>query len=293
MPADAIKAFVSYLSTERGLSKNTAASYALDLKGFAGFLAGRGRTLTVFDRDDIVAYLGRRKNEGCSAASISRLVSSIRGFCKYLVIERLIAEDPSEALRTPKKWERLPKALSVEDMEKVLAAEVKGSMFVRDGAMLELLYASGLRVSEVVAIKINDLDFEGGFLRVLGKGAKERVAPMNRRAAERIRSYLQELRPQLLKNRQSPYLFLTNRGAPMTRQRFWQSLKRFGKATGVSLTPHTLRHTFATHLLEGGADLRSLQKMLGHADIATTQIYTKVSGDRLRKVYTEHHPRAK
>lgn len=293
MPADAIKAFVSYLSTERGLSKNTAASYALDLKGFAGFLAGRGRTLTVFDRDDIVAYLGRRKNEGCSAASISRLVSSIRGFCKYLVIERLIAEDPSEALRTPKKWERLPKALSVEDMEKVLAAEVEGSMFVRDGAMLELLYASGLRVSEVVAIKINDLDFEGGFLRVLGKGAKERVAPMNRRAAERIRSYLQELRPQLLKNRQSPYLFLTNRGAPMTRQRFWQSLKRFGKATGVSLTPHTLRHTFATHLLEGGADLRSLQKMLGHADIATTQIYTKVSGDRLRKVYTEHHPRAK
>ena len=159
--------------------------------------------------------------------------------------------------------------------------------------MLELLYSSGLRVSEVVSIKINDLNFEGGFLRVMGKGSKERVVPMNRRAVEKIKKYMQGLRPDLLKNKQSPYLFLTSMGTPMTRQRFWQALKKFGIMAGVKLTPHSVRHSFATHLLEGGADLRSVQKMLGHADISTTQIYTKVTGDRIRKVYLEHHPRAK
>lgn len=292
MPADAIKAFVSYLSIERGLSRNTAASYALDLKAFAAFLEEQGKEITAFGRDDITAYIGKLKSEGYSTASVRRLISSVKGFCKYLIIERIIAEDPTEALRTPKQWDRLPKALSIDQMRALLEVELPGSTFLRDSAMLELLYASGLRVSEIVAIKINEVNFEAGFLRVFGKGAKERVVPMNRRAADRIRRYLEELRPRMLKNRQSPHLFITNRGMPMTRQRFWQALKGFGKAAGVTLTPHTLRHTFATHLLDGGADLRSVQKMLGHSDITTTQIYTKVSSDRLRKVYTKHHPRA-
>ena len=159
--------------------------------------------------------------------------------------------------------------------------------------MLELLYSSGLRVSEVIAIKFNDINFEGGFIRVIGKGSKERVVPMNRRASEKMKKYIQELRPLLLKNRQSPSLFLSNRGAPMTRQRFWQALKKFGDMAGIVITPHTIRHSFATHLLEGGADLRSVQKMLGHSDISTTQIYTKVSSERIKKVYNDHHPRAK
>ncbi len=285
--------FVAYLSGERGLSRNTVASYTLDLRSFGGFLSETGRDYASFTREDIVNFIGRLKDSGYSAASICRFISSIKGFCKYLVIEKLITDNPSETLRTPKQWERLPKALSIEDTTKVLEAEVKTGMFIRDAAMLELLYASGLRVSEVINIKINDVNFEGGFLRVMGKGSRERVVPLNQRAAEKIKSYMRELRSVLLGGRQSPYLFLTGRGKPMTRQRFWQALKSFGISANVKLTPHMLRHTFATHLLDGGADLRSVQKMLGHADIATTQIYTKVSSDRIKKVYLEHHPRAK
>jgi integrase/recombinase XerD len=155
------------------------------------------------------------------------------------------------------------------------------------------MYSSGLRVSEIISIKINDLNFEAGFLRVLGKGAKERIVPMNKRAANKIKKYMLELRPSLLKGRQSPFLYLTGRGMPMTRQRFWQALKKLGNLAGLKITPHSIRHSFATHLLDGGADLRSVQKMLGHADISTTQIYTKVSADRIRKAYLDHHPRAK
>jgi len=285
--------FIAYLSGERGLSRNTVASYSLDLRSFGGFLSETGRDYASFTREDIVNFIGRLKDSGYSAASICRFISSIKGFCKYLVIEKLITGNPSETLRTPRQWERLPKALSIEDTTKVLEAEVRTGMFVRDVAMLELLYASGLRVSEVITIKINDLNFEGGFLRVMGKGSRERVVPLNQRAAEKIKNYMHELRPVLLGGRQSPYMFLTGRGKPMTRQRFWQALKSFGISANVKLTPHMLRHSFATHLLDGGADLRSVQKMLGHADIATTQIYTKVSSDRIKKVYLEHHPRAK
>ena len=301
-----LNGFLSYLTVERGLSKNTVQSYYLDLKGFLGYLNARldsglhevaiGRTPNFFTRQDIVNYMGKLKDDKYSAASVCRFISSVKGFCRFLIIEKLIAEDPSENLKMPKQWERLPKALSVEDIKKLLSYEpsaMSHRLFIRDSAMLELLYSSGLRVSEVVSIKINDLNFEGGFLRVMGKGSKERVVPMNRRAMEKIKKYMRGLRPDLLKNKQSPYLFLTNMGTPMTRQRFWQALNKFGDMVGLELTPHAIRHSFATHLLEGGADLRSVQKMLGHADISTTQIYTKVTGDRIRKVYLEHHPRAK
>ncbi len=288
-----LEQFVAYLSTEKGLSANTVASYSLDLQSFGSFLSELGLDYTSFTRDDIVNYIGRLKDSGHSPASICRFISSIRGLCRYMVVEKIIDDNPSETLRTPRQWERLPKALSMEDTKRLLDAEVKSSMFVRDAAILELLYASGLRVSEVLTIKINDINFEGGFLRVMGKGSRERVVPMNHRASERIKKYMAELRPGLLNGRQSPYLFLTGRGKPMTRQRFWQALKSFAGSADLKLTPHMLRHSFATHLLDGGADLRSVQKMLGHSDIATTQIYTKVSSDRIKKVYQEHHPRAK
>jgi integrase/recombinase XerD len=242
--------------------------------------------------------MGKLKDDRRSMASVCRFVSSIKSFSKFLIIEKIIPEDPTETLRLPMQWERLPKALGMEDIKKLLDLDhepsiINAQLFIRDSAMLELMYSSGLRVSEIISIKVNDLNFEGGFLRVMGKGSKERVVPMNHRAVEKIKRYMQELRPDLLKNRQSPYLFLTNRGMPMTRQRFWQALKKFGDKVGLELTPHTIRHSFATHILEGGADLRSVQKMLGHADISTTQIYTKVTGDRIKKVYLEHHPRAK
>lgn len=288
-----LEQFVAYLSTEKGLSANTVVSYSLDLQSFGDFLSEIGLDYTSFSRDDIVNYIGRLKDSGHSSASTCRFISSIKGLCRYMVIEKIIDDNPSETLRTPRQWERLPKALSVEDTKRLLDTEVKSSMFVRDAAILELLYASGLRVSEVLTIKINDINFEGGFLRVMGKGSKERVVPMNHRASERIKKYLRELRPGLLNGRGSPYLFLTGRGKPMTRQRFWQALKSFAVSADLKLTPHMLRHSFATHLLDGGADLRSVQKMLGHSDIATTQIYTKVSSDRIKKVYQEHHPRAK
>ncbi|MEW6740800.1 MAG: site-specific tyrosine recombinase XerD [Nitrospirota bacterium] len=294
-----LKNFASYLSVERGLSKNTVDSYCMDLKGFSAFLSDKGNNIKSFTREDIVNYMGKLKDDRRSTASICRFISSIKSFSKFLIIEKIISEDPTETLRLPMQWERLPKALGMDDIKKLLNLDHEPSafslqpLFIRDSAMLELLYSSGLRVSEIISIKVNDLNFEGGFLRVMGKGSKERVVPMNHRAMEKIKKYTQELRPDLLKNRQSPYLFLTNRGMPMTRQRFWQALKKFGDMVGLKLTPHTIRHSFATHLLEGGADLRSVQKMLGHADISTTQIYTKVTGDRIKKVYLEHHPRAK
>ncbi len=288
-----LRSFISYLSIERGLSKNTVASYATDLKGFFGSLSESGRDPGSFTRQDIVNYLGRLKDTGYSTASICRFISSIKGFSRYLITEKIIFEDPTETLRSPKQWDRLPKALSLEDIKTLFKTEIKSETFVRDSAMLELMYSSGLRVSEVISSKVNDLNFEAGFLRVFGKGSKERIVPMNHRAAEKIRKYVLDLRPVLLKGRQSPFLFLTNRGRPMTRQRFWQALKKLGALAGLQITPHTIRHSFATHLLDGGADLRSVQKMLGHEDISTTQIYTKVSADRIRKAYLDHHPRAK
>jgi integrase/recombinase XerD len=293
LSAELLDSFAAYLTVERGLSPNTVRSYILDLKGFFDFLGEQGKGIEALEREEIVGYIGRLRETGHAGASISRFISSVKGFSRFLLTSGSIAEDPTEMLVSPKIWERLPKALSREEMKRLLAVELKTNAFVRDSAMLELLYASGLRASEIISLRISDLDFEAGFFRVTGKGAKERIVPMNRRAMEKIRKYMQELRPQLVKGKSSPYLFLSRRGLPMTRQRFWQALKEFGEQAGLEVTPHSIRHSFATHLLEGGADLRSLQRMLGHSDIATTQIYTKVTGERLKKVYMEHHPRAK
>lgn len=293
--------FLTFLSVEKGLSRNTVLSYGRDLSIFERFLTERTRNLSDFSKGDVMDFLDAMKEEGHAAASICRFISSIKGLCRYLLTERLITDDPCENLQAPKKWERLPKALSLDQIRELLASSGRpqakkqasaGPLFKRDMAMLELVYSSGLRVSELVGLKLDDINFEGGYIRIVGKGSKERVVPMSRRAAQKVRLYLSDGRPGLLRKRLSNHLFLTGRGTPMTRQRFWQTMKAFGKPLGIDLSPHTMRHSFATHLLEGGADLRSLQKMLGHADIATTQIYTKVTMDRIKKVYRDHHPRA-
>ncbi|MGD0884740.1 MAG: site-specific tyrosine recombinase XerD [Thermodesulfovibrionales bacterium] len=294
--------FLTYLSVEKGLSRNTLDSYGRDLSGFAEFLKPRGKGLESFSRADIIDFLDELKEKAYALPSICRWISSIKGLCKFLLIEKVIDSDPSENLHSPKKWERLPKALSIDEIKHILDRSehsgprgkrlVGAALSFRDAAMLELLYSSGLRVSELVNLQLQDFHFEAGFLRIVGKGSKERIVPMNRRAKEKIQRYIHESRPLLLKQRLSGHVFVTSRGAPMTRQRFWQTMKAYGKDLGMAISPHTIRHSFATHLLEGGADLRSLQKMLGHSDISTTQVYTKVTMERIKKVYREHHPRA-
>lgn len=241
---------------------------------------------------DIIDFIEVLRNEGYSIPSICRYISSIKALYKYFLMENIIQSDPSENIQTPRKWERIPKALSVLEVKELLETRVGGKTALRDSAMIELLYSSGLRVSELIEIKLGDIHFEAGFIRVLGKGSKERVVPVNHRALEKIKLYIDSERPAILKKKQSPYLFITKMGRLMSRQRFWQTLKVIGKQAGIQLSPHTIRHCFATHLLEGGADLRSVQKMLGHSDISTTQIYTKVTTDRIKKVFKEHHPRA-
>jgi integrase/recombinase XerD len=299
---DLLKDFLTYLSVEKGLARNSIQAYRADLVMFGKFLESKGMGLDGFSKNEVIDFLDRMRDKSYSLSSICRFISSLKGLCRFLVMEKIMDEDPSENLQSPKKWERLPKALSLDAVKKVLAAStgraetgkrsLDRTLLSRNSAMVELLYSSGLRVSELVTLKVGDLNFEAGFIRVVGKGSKERVVPVSRRAMGKVRGYIDEFRPALLGKGYSEYLFLTGRGGPMTRQRFWQAIKAFGKEVGIELSPHAMRHSFATHLLEGGADLRSLQKMLGHADISTTQIYTKVTVDRIRKVYLEHHPRA-
>jgi integrase/recombinase XerD len=284
--------FFTYLTVEKGLAGNTVASYHADLKRYGLFLDERKTSPVSATTADIIDFLEVLRNRGYSSASICRYISSIKALYKYMLMENEIDHDPSENIQTPKKWDRLPKALSVSDVRTLLDTGSSGKTALRDSAMVELLYSSGLRVSELVSIKLGDIHFEAGFIRVLGKGSKERVVPVNARALEKVKRYIREERPSILKKRESLYLFVTRIGGRMTRQRFWQTLKTIGGRAGVVLSPHTIRHCFATHLLEGGADLRSVQKMLGHSDISTTQVYTKVTTDRIKKIFKKYHPRA-
>jgi integrase/recombinase XerD len=291
-----IQAFLTYLTAEKGLSRNTVASYQLDLKKYHAFLTAKNTDFLSFSKADIVDFIQKLRDENYSAASICRFISTIKGLCKYLLVENRITEDPSENLQSPKRWERLPKAISIADVKTLLESghpnNLSEPVVNRDYVMFELLYSSGLRVSELISLKLEDISFDAGFLRVMGKGSKERIVPLHMRALGMLKRYVSLKRPEILRKKSSPYLFITRRGGPMTRQRFWQTMKKLGRRTGLDISPHTMRHSFATHLLEGGADLRSLQKLLGHADISTTQIYTKVTTDRLKQVYTKHHPRA-
>ena len=287
-----LKDFLDYLFVERGRSLNTVKSYERDLRKFFTFLSDNTKEALEFKKEDILAFVSYLRDNDFESSSISRMLSSIRMFCRYLVVEGIRRENPSEILQNPRGWKRLPKALSIEDIMRLLKSIKDTQMAERDQVIFELMYASGLRVSELTELRVEDVNLEAGFLRVIGKGGRERVVPLSEHTVESIKNYLINVRPRFLKGKSVPYLFVSKRGSRLTRQRIWQSLKEYARKAGVELSPHVIRHSFATHLLEGGADLRSVQKMLGHADISTTQIYTKVTTEHLKRIYQKHHPRA-
>jgi integrase/recombinase XerD len=288
--------YLDYLTVERGLAANTRASYSADLLKFLAYLKDRriGEWSEV-GYPEVMGFLSRSQEQGLAPRSRARLLSALRGFFKFMVRDSHLTENPVANLTSPRLRRQLPSVLSVAEVEALLAQpDTRLPLGQRDAAMLELLYGTGLRVSELVGLSLGRVNLEVGFLVVLGKGSKERIVPAGEAATEAVRRYLLEARPGLLKGRMTETLFVSNRGAAMTRQGFWKLIKKYGREAGIKkeLTPHSLRHSFATHLLERGADLRSVQMMLGHADISTTQIYTHVARERLREVHRKYHPRA-
>jgi len=284
-----VDAFGDALWLEDGLSKNTLESYRRDLGQLAQFLKGRG--LVAAQEADLFSFLASRRGRASSAA---RMLSSLKRFYQYCVRERRIAADPTLKLDPPKRPRRFPKTLSEADVEALLEApQTDAALGLRDRAMLEVLYASGLRVSELVALKFYAANLDAGVVRVLGKGAKERLVPLGEEAIDWVRRYLKQARSLLLGRKSSDALFVTGRGAAMTRQAFWHNIKRHGARAipGKRISPHVLRHAFATHLINHGADLRVVQMLLGHSDISTTQIYTHVARERLKALHAKHHPR--
>jgi integrase/recombinase XerD len=286
--------FLDYLSVEKGLAPNSLSSYRADLRHFGHWLADQELVITDVERLHIVKYFQSLRGSGISARSVARALAAIRGFFRFLVAEKHLKIDPTENLENPKIWSTLPKSLQPEEVEALLAAPDRTTVDgMRDAAMLELLYATGLRVSELIRVRLDDLVMDAGFLRTIGKGSKERIVPFGDSAKATILAYIESARPSLDK-RSDPHLFLSRFGRPMSRQSFWMKIVRFAREAGIRahISPHVLRHAFATHLLENGADLRSVQMMLGHADISTTQIYTHVSRARLQRMYETYHPRA-
>jgi integrase/recombinase XerD len=287
--------FCDQLWLEDGLAKNTLEAYRRDIALFAHWLAARRKTLPDAKEADIFGYFADRHGRGRTRASTqARLASSLKRFYQYVVRERRVAVDPTLKLEPPKQAPRFPKTLTEDDVEALLAApDTKAPLGLRDRAMLELLYATGLRVSELVALKAGEVSLDMGVVRVFGKGGKERLVPLGEEAIAWLTKYLKEGRPPLLKGRAADAVFVTPRGAGMTRQAFWYLIKRYSVRAipGKHLSPHTLRHAFATHLLNHGADLRVVQLLLGHADISTTQIYTHVARERLKTLHARHHPR--
>lgn len=288
----AVDAYLSCVRIEKGLSAHTLAAYSFDLKDFCDFHA-RGKLPWPVSADHLRGYLDQMQQARLSPRTAARRLSTLRQFFRFLLLEGKIGEDPTALLTAPKTWRNLPKYLTGEQVEALLAAPADSCRGRRDRAMLETLYATGLRVSELVLLRLADVNLDLGFVRVTGKGGKQRLVPLGSKAQGALRDYLGQPRSELLKGRASPYLFVTGRGSAMTRQAFWMLLRRYGRQTGIfqKLSPHVLRHSFATHLLEGGAGLRSVQAMLGHADIATTEIYTHVMRTRLKSTVEQFHPR--
>ena len=284
--------FLDFCRIEKGLARTTIESYRLDLERFADSLQATNQWC---DPECVRRHIDSLYQARMASRSISRHLTTLRNLYRYLLEKGIVDTDPTANLAAPKQWQSLPKYLNKKQIDDLMAApDQTRPQGLRDRAMLEFLYATGLRVSELRKVRVSDLDQNMGFVRVVGKGNKHRLVPVGKAALQAVEYYLTSGRPRLLKNRPSPYLFVTNRGGAMTRQAFWKLLASYGRKAGMfrDLTPHVLRHTFATHLLEGGADLRSVQTMLGHADISTTQIYTHVMRSRLRKTVDEHHPRA-
>jgi integrase/recombinase XerD len=293
-----ISSFVMHVRVEKGLSANTISAYKRDLLKFEEFAKKRKLTLESVSRDDLVDFLASLYRLKLESRTVARQLVTLRNFFRFAQIQGLIADDPSINLESPKIRRHLPGYLRLEEVEKLLEQpDSKTPTGLRDRAMLEVLYSTGLRVSELISLGVSDLDGKIGCVRCIGKGDKERIVPVGKKALGIVDKYLREGRPQLLRNAKAssgPALFINRRGSALSRVGVWKILSAYGRRAGLrmALTPHMLRHSFATHLLEGGADLRSVQLMLGHADISTTQIYTHVVEERLKQVYKAHHPRA-
>ena len=289
-----IDAFLDHLRVERRLAAHTLESYGRDLAALAAYAAGLGVTPDALDRQALEGFVRQQITRGLAPRSVARSVAAIRGYYRFLVLARRLPASPADDLQPPRAWPALPKFLSLEEVDALIAQpDVATPLGLRDRAMIELLYATGMRVSELISVRTSDLHLRERYLTCVGKGNKERLVPTGDQAIEWITRYQKAARPALLKGRASPRLFLNVRGRPLGRVGFWKLLKRYGRRANLprSLSPHVIRHSFATHLLERGADLRAIQMMLGHTDLSTTQIYTHVLEARLRTVYDRFHPR--
>ena len=292
MQNDLLKRFLNYLAVEKGLSRNTMESYGRDLRKYFHFMEKRSHD--DIGQQDVLDFLSGLSAEGSSTPSAARCLSAVRGFHRFLLTDGLSSSDPTVNIETPHGWSRLPKTLNSGDVDALLGQpDPSTPLGIRDKAMLEVIYATGLRVSELVGLRLQDINLERGFVIVVGKGSKERAVPLGEVAAARLKDYLERSRPLLLKGQDTDALFASSRRRQITRQMFWQRIKHYVRKAGITrnVSPHTLRHSFATHLLDNGADLRAVQAMLGHADISTTQIYTHVSRERLKRIHEKHHPR--
>jgi integrase/recombinase XerD len=290
-----IDRYLAFLAVEKGLAPNTLEAYGRDLTRFTHFYRREGFSdYKEADPAVILKYLIVLRRQGLEARSRARHLVALRGFFRFLHQEKMTVADPTRLIDMPKSGLHLPVVVPRDDIHRLLAApDVRSPKGKRDAAMLELLYAAGLRVSELITLHLNQLNLEAGFVRVVGKGSKERIVPIGRQAKEALQTFIEIGRPQLLKKDRSPFVFIARRGCPMTRQGFWKLIKKYTLKSGINyrISPHIIRHSFASHLLEGGADLRAVQIMLGHADIATTQIYTHVTAERLKAVHRRYHPR--
>lgn len=290
-----IDIFLNYLSVERGLARNTIISYREDLNAYINFLTEcHIDALSKANKDDIVNFMLFQKDKGLNANSIARRIAAIKSFHRFLARERILKTDPTSLIDSPKLWKKIPETLTENEVEALLnQPNIRDKQGMRDRAILEILYATGMRVSEAVNLKVDNVNLEIGFLRCIGKGNKERVIPIGRKAISSLKRYLGLSRPHLLKSKESSVLFLNRFGNKISRQSLWKLIKKYAKGARIKkpVRPHILRHSFATHLLERGADLRSVQEMLGHSNISTTQIYTHISKDRLKAIHKMFHPR--
>jgi integrase/recombinase XerD len=287
--------YLDYLRDVRRMSPNTLSSYARDLAALTTFAKEKDRSVESLDRRDLEAFVRHLITNGLAPRSVARAIAGIRGYYRFRLLEKRLARDPAEDLRAPRAWPALPKYLDLAQVDRLLAQpDTATPRGVRDKALIELLYATGLRVTELLSLKPGDVNLDAGYLTCIGKGDKQRIVPLGHAAADWVRRYLAEARPALLKDRKTPWLFINAKGGTrLSRVGFWKVLKEYGIQAGLphGLSPHVLRHSFATHLLDRGADLRAIQMMLGHADLSTTQIYTHVLEARLRTVYDKFHPR--
>ena len=289
-----IDTYITYLRDVRRVSPNTVESYARDLAALAGFAEARETPVEELDRRALEAFVRSLMTQGLSPRSVARSVACVRGFYRFLSLERKLEESPAADLKAPRAWPALPKFLDLDEVDRLLAQpDVSTPRGLRDKALIEVLYASGMRVSELVGVKPGELRLDEGYLTCLGKGDKERIVPLGDQAVDWLRRYISDGRSRLTRQRSTPWLFVNGRGGPLSRVGVWKLLKTYGLKAGITreISPHVLRHSFATHLLERGADLRAIQVMLGHADLSTTQIYTHVLEARLRAVYDKYHPR--